>query len=155
VVLAKENGVSMTHVPYKGAGPALNDLLGQQVDVMITSTSSVGSMIQAGQIRALAVTSPRRIGVFAKVPTLEEMGYRDTHFEDWYGFFAPAGTSPERVAYLNETIVRTLRTPEVTRMVVEGGSEVVASTPEAFAAQLRQDVERWSKLVKLSGAKVD
>ncbi len=155
VVLAKENGVSMTHVPYKGAGPALNDLLGQQVDVMITSTSSVGSMIQAGQIRALAVTSPRRIGVFAKVPTLEEMGLRDTHFEDWYGFFAPAGTSPERVAYLNETIVRTLRTPEVTRMIVEGGSEVVASTPEAFAAQLRQDVERWSKLVKLSGAKVD
>lgn len=155
VVLSKENGVPMTHVPYKGAGPAINDLLGQQVDVLITSTSSVAGMIQSGQVRALAVTSPRRIGVFGKVPTLEELGYRNARFEDWYGFFAPAGTSPERVAYLHEAIVRTLRMPEVTRLIVEGGSEVVASTPEAFAAQLRQDIDRWSRVVKLSGAKVE
>lgn len=86
VVLGKESNVSMTHVPYKGAGPAINDLLGQQVDVLITSTSSVAGMIQGGQIRALAVTSPRRVGVFGKVPTLEELGYKNTTFEDWYGF---------------------------------------------------------------------
>ena len=92
VVLSKENGVPMTHVPYKGAGPAINDLLGQQVDVLITSTSSVAGMIQGGQMRALAVTSPRRIGVFGKVPTLEELGLHNARFEDWYGFFAPAGT---------------------------------------------------------------
>lgn len=155
VVLSKENGVPMTHVPYKGAGPAINDLLGQQVDVLITSTSSVAGMIQAGQVRALAVTSPRRIGVFGKVPTLEELGLRNARFEDWYGFFAPAGTPPERVAYLHEAIVRTLHLPEVTRLIVDGGSEVVASTPEAFAAQLRQDIDRWSRVVKLSGAKID
>jgi tripartite-type tricarboxylate transporter receptor subunit TctC len=155
VVLSKENGVPMTHVPYKGAGPAINDLLGQQVDVLITSTSSVAGMIQGGQVRALAVTSPRRIGVFGKVPTLEELGLRNARFEDWYGFFAPAGTPPERVAYLHEAIVRTLHLPEVTRLIVEGGSEVVASTPEAFAAQLRQDMDRWSRVVKLSGAKID
>jgi len=145
----------MTHVPYKGAGPAINDLLGQQVDVLITSTSSVAGMIQAGQVRALAVTSPRRIGVFGKVPTLEELGLRNARFEDWYGFFAPAGTPPERVAFLHDAIVRTLQLPEVTKLVVDGGSEVVASTPEAFAAQLRQDMERWSRVVKLSGAKID
>ena len=155
VVLSKENGVPMTHVPYKGAGPAINDLLGQQVDVLITSTSSVAGMIQAGQVRALAVTSPRRIGVFGKVPTLEELGLRNARFEDWYGFFAPAGTPPERVAYLHDAIVRTLQLPEVTKLVVDGGSEVVANTPEAFAAQLRQDMERWSRVVKLSGAKID
>jgi len=155
VVLSKENGVPMTHVPYKGAGPAINDLLGQQVDVLITSTSSVAGMIQAGQVRALAVTSPRRIGVFGKVPTLEELGLRNARFEDWYGFFAPAGTPPERVAYLHDAIVRTLQLPEVTKLVVDGGSEVVASTPEAFAAQLRQDMERWSRVVKLSGARID
>ncbi|TYK73931.1 tripartite tricarboxylate transporter substrate binding protein [Comamonas sp. Z3] len=155
VVLGKESNVSMTHVPYKGAGPAINDLLGQQVDVLITSTSSVAGMIQGGQIRALAVTSARRVGVFGKVPTLEELGYKNTTFEDWYGFFAPAGTPPERVAYLNEAIVKTLHKPEVSKLVTDGGSEVVASTPEAFAAQLNSDIKRWSYVVKLSGAKLD
>jgi len=89
------------------------------------------------------------------VPTLEELGYANARFEDWYGFFAPAGTPPERVAYLNEAIVRTLRLPEVSKLVTDGGSEVVANTPEAFAAQLRQDIDRWSRVVKLSGAKAD
>ncbi|MEG0053338.1 MAG: tripartite tricarboxylate transporter substrate binding protein [Comamonas sp.] len=155
VVLSKESSVTMTHVPYKGAGPAINDLLGHQVDVLITSTSSVAGMIQGGQMRALAVTSPRRVGVFGKVPTLEELGYKNTTFEDWYGFFVPAGTPPERVAYLNEAIVKTLRKPEVSKLVTDGGSEVVASTPEAFAAQLSSDIKRWSHVVKLSGAKLD
>jgi len=101
------------------------------------------------------VTSPRRVGVFGKVPTLEELGYKNTTFEDWYGFFAPAGTPPERVAYLNEAIVKTLHKPEVSKLVTDGGSEVVASTPEAFAAQLNSDIKRWSYVVKLSGAKLD
>lgn len=155
VMLAKDNGVDMTHVPYKGAGPAITDLLGRQVDVLLTSTASVAGMVQNGKMRALAVTSPRRVGVFAKVPTLEELGYPNARFEDWYGFFVPAGTPLERVAYLHEALVRVLRSPEVSRQITEGGSEVVASTPEAFAAQLRQDIERWSRVVKLSGARVD
>ncbi|WP_313300663.1 tripartite tricarboxylate transporter substrate binding protein [Diaphorobacter sp.] len=154
-VLSKEKGVPMTHVPYKGAGPALNDLLGQQVDVLITSTSSVAGMIQSGQLRALAVTSPRRVGIFTKVPTLEELGLTHATYEDWYGFFAPAGTPPERVKYLHEAITRTLRTPEVTKLVIEGGSEVVANTPEEFTRQVTQDMKRWGDLVKLSGAKLD
>lgn len=155
VVLAKDKGVEMTHVPYKGAGPALTDLLGGQVDVLVTSTASVSGLVQNGKLRVLAVTSPRRIGVFAKVPTLEELGYAGARFEDWYGFFAPAGTPPERVAYLNEAIVRTLHLPEVTKLVTDGGSEVVANSSEAFATQLRQDIERWSRIVKLSGARAD
>lgn len=155
VVLAKDNGIQMTHVPYKGAGPAITDLLGRQVDVLVTSTSSVAGLLQNGKMRALAVTSPRRIGVFAQVPTLEELGYPNTRFEDWYGFFAPAGTPPERIAYLHGAIVQTLRKPEVAKLITEGGSEVVASTPEAFATQLRQDIERWSRVVNLSGAKID
>ncbi|MDP9894090.1 tripartite-type tricarboxylate transporter receptor subunit TctC [Variovorax boronicumulans] len=155
VVLAKDNGIDMTHVPYKGAGPALTDLLGGQVDVLVTSTASVAGLVQNGKLRVLAVTSPRRIGVFAKSPTLEELGYAGARFEDWYGFFAPAGTPPERVAYLNEAIVRTLRLPEVTKLVNDGGSEVVANSSDAFAAQLKLDIDRWSRIVKLSGAKAD
>lgn len=155
VVLDKDSALSMTHVPYKGAAPAITDLLGNQVDLLITSTSSVANFIQNGKMRALAVTSPRRIGVFSKVPTLEELGYRNTTFEDWYGFFAPAGTPPERVAYLHESIVRTLKLPEVSKLINDGGSEVVGNTPEAFGAQLKTDIARWSRVVKLSGAKVD
>ncbi|MFM9924379.1 tripartite tricarboxylate transporter substrate binding protein [Variovorax sp. H27-G14] len=155
VVLGKDNGIEMTHVPYKGAGPALTDLLGGQVDVLVTSTASVAGLVQNGKLRVLAVTSPRRIGVFAKVPTLEELGYAGARFEDWYGFFAPAGTPPERVAYMNEAIVRALRMPEVAKLVTDGGSEVVGNSSEAFAAQMRQDIERWSRIVKLSGARAD
>ncbi|SFU55513.1 Tripartite-type tricarboxylate transporter, receptor component TctC [Polaromonas sp. YR568] len=155
VVLEKDSAIGMTHVPYKGAAPAITDLLGGQVDVLITSTASVASFIQQGKMRALAVTSPRRIGVFTKVPTLEELGYRNTTFEDWYGFFAPAGTPPDRVAYLHASIVRSLKSPEVSKLITEGGSEVVGNTPAAFAAQLKEDIARWSRVVKLSGAKLD
>ena len=155
VVLEKDSALPMTHVPYKGAAPAITDLLGNQVDVLITSTASVSSFIQSGKMRALAVTSPRRIGIFTKVPTLEELGYRNTTFEDWYGFFAPAGTPPERVAYLRESIVRSLKTPEVTKLITEGGSEVVGNSSAEFAVQLKEDIARWSRVVKLSGARID
>ena len=155
VVLSKDSGIDLTHVPYKGAGPAITDLLGGQVDLLVTSTSSVAGMLQSGKMRALAVTSPRRIGVFKDVPTLEELGYKNARFEDWYGVFAPAGTPADRVAYLNQAIVRTLQLPEVTKSINDGGSEVVASTPQAFGAQMREDIERWGRVVKLSGAKVD
>jgi tripartite-type tricarboxylate transporter receptor subunit TctC len=155
VVLEKDSGLPMTHVPYKGAAPAITDLLGGQVDLLVTSTASVASFVQNGKMRALAVTSPRRIGVFAKVPTLEELGLRNATFEDWYGFFAPAGTPPERVAYLHDSIVRTLKQPEVTKLINDGGSDVVANTPAAFSAQLKEDIARWSRVVKLSGARLD
>lgn len=155
VVLDKDSSVSLQHVPYKGAGPAINDLLGGQVDVLVTSTSSVAGFVQAGRMRVLAVTSPRRLGVFAKVPTLEELGYRNARFEDWYGFFVPAGTAPERVALLNRAIVQVLQMPEVVKLINDGGSDVIASSPEAFAQQLKQDISRWSQIVKLSGAHVD
>ena len=155
VVLDKDSHVTLQHVPYKGAGPAINDLLGGQVDVLITSTSSVAGFIQTGRMRALAVTSPRRLGVFTKVPTLEDLGYRNARFEDWYGFFVPAGTSPERVALLNRAMVQVLQMPEVVKTINEGGSDVVANSSEAFAAQMKEDIARWSQIVKLSGAHVD
>lgn len=155
VVLEKDAGIDLTHVPYKGAGPALADLMGGQVALMITSTSSVAGFIQQGKLRALAVTSPRRVGVFKSVPTLEEAGFKDMVYEDWYAFFAPAGTPPERVAYLHQAITRVLRSPAVSQKIVEAGSEVVAGTPEQLAEQLKQDAARWARVVKLSGATLD
>ncbi|WCM92770.1 tripartite tricarboxylate transporter substrate binding protein [Acidovorax sp. NCPPB 2350] len=155
VVLEKDAGIALTHVPYRGAGPALADLIGGQVALMITSTSSVASHIQQGMVRAIAVTSPRRIGVFKSVPTLEELGMKNMTYEDWYGFFVPAGTPPERVAYLHQSITRALKTPAVEKKILEAGGELVAGTPEDLAAQLRKDLERWARVVKLSGASVD
>ncbi len=155
VVLEKDGGIDLTHVPYRGAGPALADLMGGQVGLMITSTSSVAGHIQQGMVRALAVTSPRRVGVFKSVPTLEELGLKNMTYEDWYGFFAPAGTPPERVAYLHRAITKVLKTPAVEKKILEAGGEPVAGTPEALAAQLKQDIERWSRVVKLSGAVID
>ena len=155
VVLEKDAGIALTHVPYRGAGPALADLMGGQVALMITSTSSVASHIQQGMVRAIAVTSPRRIGVFKTVPTLEELGMKNMTYEDWYGFFVPAGTPPERVAYLHDAITRALRSPAVDRKIVEAGGEAVAGTPEQLAAQRRDDLQRWARVVKLSGASVD
>ena len=155
VVLEKDGGIDLTHVPYRGAGPALADLMGGQVSVMITSTSSVAGHIQQGMVRALAVTSPRRVGVFKNVPTLEELGMKNMTYEDWYGFFAPAGTPPERVAYLNRAITQVLKSPAIEKKILDAGGELVAGTPEALAQQLKQDIERWSRVVKLSGASLD
>lgn len=155
VVLDKDSGVALQHVPYKGAGPAINDLLGHQVDVLITSTSSVAGFIQGGRMRALAVTSPRRIGVFGKVPTLEELGLRNARFEDWYGFFAPAGTPPERVAYLAQAVAQAMKSPNVIAKIRAGGSQPVGSAPDAFGKRLQQDTAYWADMVKVAGVSVD
>lgn len=155
VVLSKDGGIDMSHIPYRGAGPAIVDLIGGQVTVMITSTSSVGGFIQQGKLRALGVTSPHRLGVFKGVPTLEEQGFKDMSFDDWYGVFAPAGTPPERVAYLNRAITGILKSPEISRKINDAGGEVVAGTPEELAARLEADIARWSRVVKLSGAVID
>lgn len=151
VVLEKDAGIAMTHIPYRGAAPALLDLMGGQVTLMITSTSSVSGAIRQGKLRAIAVSSPRRVGLFASVATLQEQGFKDLEFEDWYGFFAPAGTPPERVAYLQQAITAILKSDEVAQKIADAGGEVVAGSAEQLAEQLRRDIARWGRLVTLSG----
>ena len=154
-VLKQDAGIDMNHIPYKGVGAAITDLLGGQVDAVITSTSSVAGHIQAGRMRAIAVTSPRRLGVFKDVPMLEELGHRSMVFDDWYGFFAPAGTPPERVNYLADALVRAIRSPDVAAKIREAGSEAVGNTPAQFADVLRADMARWAQAVRLAGLKLD
>jgi tripartite-type tricarboxylate transporter receptor subunit TctC len=154
-VLKKEAGIDMNHIPYKGVGTAITDLLGGQVDALVTSTSSVAGHIQAGRLRAVAVTSPRRLGIFKDVPMLEELGHRGMVFDDWYGFFAPAGTPPDRVEYLAGALIRAIRSPEIAAKIREAGSEPVGNSPAQFAEVLRGDMTRWAQAVKLSGLKLD
>jgi len=127
-VLKKEGGIDMSHIPYKGVGTAITDLLGGQVEALITSPSSVAGHVQTGRMRAIAVTSPRRLGVFSGVPMLAELGYPGMVFDDWYGFFAPAGTPVERTDYLANALVRAIQSPEVGAKIREGGSETVGNT---------------------------
>lgn len=154
-VLKKEAGVDMSHIPYKGVGTAITDLLGGQVEALVTSTSSVAGHIQAGRMRAVAVTSPRRLGVFKDVPMLEDLGHRGMVFDDWYGFFVPAGTPADRAEYLADALVRAIRSPEVSAKIRESGSEAVGNTPAQFAEVLKSDMARWGQAVRLSGLKLD
>lgn len=155
VVLEKDGGINLTHVPYRGAAPALVDVMGGQVQLMITSTSSVAGHVQQGKLRALAVTSPRRVGIFKNVQTLEEQGFKDMTYDDWYGFFVPAGTPADRVGYLHRAITTVLRSPATSQKIVDAGGEPIAGTPQQLAEQLKQDVARWSRVAKLSGAALD
>ena len=155
VVLEKDAGIDLTHVPYRGAAPALVDLMGGQVPLMITSTSSVAGHVSQGKLRALAVSSPRRVGIFKAVPTLEEQGFKDMTYDDWYGFFVPAGTPADRVAYLHRAITAVLKSPATSQKIIDAGGEVVAGTPQQLAAQLQLDVAKWSRVAKLSGASLD
>ncbi|WP_313300651.1 tripartite tricarboxylate transporter substrate binding protein [Diaphorobacter sp.] len=153
--LAQKKGLSLMHVPYRGAGPATNDLLGGSVDMLITSPPSVESLYSSGKVRALAVTHANAVGAFKNVPTLEQQGVRDVSIEGWYGVFAPAGTPKERVQYLSDAIRKAATSPAVVARIKQDGAEVVASTPEALDKKLREEITHWSKLVKSLNLSID
>lgn len=145
----------VTHIPYKGASTATTELLGGQIDAFVTSTSSVAQFVQQGRMRPLAVTSNRRVGVFASAPTLEESGFPGMVYDDWYGLFAPAGTPRDRLAWLQAALARVFAAEDLRKKILDGGSEVVGNSPEVFAEVVKADMARWAKAVKDSGARID
>ena len=148
-------GVKMTHIPYKGAGPALADLIGGQVQVSFTSMPSVIGHIKAGKLRAIAVTSGARSDALPELPTLAESGLAGFDVYPWFGLFAPAATPAAIVGQLNREINELLATPDVRARFAGQGAVPMATTPAEFAALLKQDIEKWAKVVKDSGAKID
>ena len=148
-------GVKMTHIPYKGAGPALADLIGGQVQVSFTSMPSVIGHITAGKLRAIAVTSGARSDALPELPTLAESGLAGFDVYPWFGLFAPAATPAAIVGQLNREINELLATPDVRARFAGQGAVPMATTPAEFAALLKQDIEKWAKVVKDSGAKID
>ncbi|MCY1510365.1 hypothetical protein D9M68_447410 [compost metagenome] len=155
MLLARQKDLSLVHVPYRGAGPAVNDLLGGTVDMLITSPPSVESLVTGGKLRVLGVTHESRIGAFEKAPTLAGQGIKDVSIEGWYGVFAPAGTPPERIAYLASAISQAARTPAVLDKIRQDGAEVVASDPAAFARKLHEETTYWAGVVKSAKLAVD
>ncbi len=148
-------GVKMLHVPYRGAAPAMTDLLGGQIQVVFTSMPSVAGFIRDGRVRALAVTSAKRATAFGEIPTIAESGFPGFDVNPWFGLFAPAATPPAVVRQLNADINETLRDPEVVAKFTATGAEVYATTPAQFGAVLKDDIAKWSKVVKASGARLD
>ncbi len=148
-------GVKITHVPYKGSAPAVSDLLGGQVQMMFDNAPSAMPHVKAGKLRALAVTSPRRIPALPDVPTVIESGVAGFDVFSWFALFVPAGTPKEIVAKLNAHANQALAKPDVQARMADLGAEGVGGTTERLASHVNAEVARWSKVVKESGARAD
>jgi len=148
-------GIKMTHVPYKGSGQAVTDILGGHVQVMFSGFSSTLHHIKAGKLRALAVTGPERSNALPEVRTIAEQGFPGVEATAWYGILAPAGTPRTVINRLHGEIVRILKLPDVTQKLNGLGFEIVGSAPEQLSAYIRAEIKKWEKVVKASGAKAD
>jgi len=148
-------GVQMTHVPYKGSAPALQDLLGGQVQLMFDNLPPSLPQIKAGKLRALAVTTAARAPALPDVPTIAESGLPGFEASSWFGVLAPAGTPPAIVTRLNTEIAAWLATPEAREKMVAVGAVIAGGTPEDFARHIATETAKWAKVVQESGAKVD
>lgn len=148
-------GIDLVHVPYKGSGPALTDLIGGQIDVMFDNMPSALTLVHSGKLRALAITSRERVPQLKDVPTAIESGLPDMVVDAWVGVMAPAGLSRPTVDTLHKAIVSSLNVPEVRAKLEERGVTIRTSTPEEFLAYVRSENRKWARIVKESGAKVD
>jgi tripartite-type tricarboxylate transporter receptor subunit TctC len=147
-------GIEMTHVPYKGASPAITDVIGGQVQLMIGNLPPMLPHIKSGKLRLLGVTTPKR---FAAVPDAPPMADTVAGFDSlaWFGVFAPSATPKDIVAKWHADTVAALALPDVREKIAQLGFEVVGNTPEQYAALVRADIAKWTKVVKASGAKAD
>jgi len=148
-MLNTATGIKMTHVAYKGTGPALNDLLGGQIQVMFNDTAL--PHVKADKLRALAVTGKARWRDAPEIPTMAEVGITGFETYNWFGLFVPAGTPAAIISQLNRELVPALKDPAMQAWMQSRGSEAVSSSPEEFAAYIRRDVEKWARVVKAVG----
>jgi tripartite-type tricarboxylate transporter receptor subunit TctC len=148
-------GVPMVHVPYRGAAPAIQDLLAARVDVVFATYLSAGAHVEVGKLRILAVTAGKRSPLIPNIPTTAEAGFPGLEYELWYGMLAPAGTPAPVIKFLNQEFVKAARTPAVVEMAKQQGADVVANTPDEFAKLIASDMARLGKVVKDAGIKAD
>lgn len=148
-------GVKMTHAPYKGLAPAINDLLGGHIQVLFADTGLVVPHIKAGKLKALAVTGRQRSPLLPDVPTLREAGLPDYQAGSWYGILAPAGIPPAIVSRVNAEVRAALASPDLQHHLIAQGLEPSPATPEEFAALLHADYAKWGKLIKQANIKLD
>lgn len=148
-------GVQMTHVPYKGGGPMVSDLVGGTIQLVIADQANLMPHVKSGNLRALAVASPARSPGYPELPTIAEAGVPGFQAVAWNGLVAPAGVSPDIVKRLNAVFVETMATPSVSARLVEGGLDPVGDPPESFARFIPAEIAKWSKIAKEVGARAD
>jgi tripartite-type tricarboxylate transporter receptor subunit TctC len=148
-------GTQMVHVPYRGSAPSIAALLSAEVQLSFVNPLAIGSHVKTGRLRALGVAGPRRAPLLPDVPTLKEAGVEGVEVPLWFGLLAPTGTPREIIATLAAGVQRAARDPDMRKRLEEQGGEPVGSTPEEFAALLREEVAKWAEVVKVSGAKAN
>ena len=151
----KAAAVKTQHVPYKGASQALTDVISGNVELYMSSVPTLLGHIKQGKLRALAVSSAKRVDDLPNVPTINESGYAGFNAVTWFGLLAPAGTPKDVVARLNAEFNKALQQAELRKKLGEEGADPAGGTPEQFASLIKDDITRWGKVVKESGVKVD
>ncbi|WP_077591913.1 tripartite tricarboxylate transporter substrate binding protein [Polaromonas sp. A23] len=150
-----QTGTSLLHIPYRGTAPAVNDLIGGQIQVLFTGAPAVLSQIKNGQLRALAVSSPQRLPALPDLPTVAEAGYKNFEADQWYGVVAPAGTPREIVAKLNTQINLSLNSAELKTRLTNEGAVATPTTPEAFGKHIVSEIARWKPVIQSGRVKAD
>jgi tripartite-type tricarboxylate transporter receptor subunit TctC len=143
--------IDIVHVPYRGAAPAVNDLLGQQVQMVFLDLPVLLPQVKAGGLRAIAVGAPQRVPTAMEVPTTAEAGMPDLLIENWYGMVAPAGTPAAVVATLNRVAIEAMRDPAVKDKLASQGAELIGDTPEHFRGFIDDEIKKWEKVIKDAG----
>jgi tripartite-type tricarboxylate transporter receptor subunit TctC len=148
-------GVKMTHIPYKGSPPAVADLVAGSVDLMFSPASTVIPQVKSGRLRALAATTLSRMPSLPELPTVSEAGLKGYETVTWFGYVAPAKTPPAVVTRLNAEINKVLMLPDVRNQFEIQGIAILGGSPERFAEYIREEIAKWAKVIRLSGAKAD
>ncbi|WP_439606200.1 Bug family tripartite tricarboxylate transporter substrate binding protein [Hydrogenophaga sp.] len=153
--LKQQTKTFMVHIPYRGAAPAISDVLGGQADTIFTGSPALISHIRSGRLRALAVSSPQRMPALPDVPTVAESGYPGFEADQWYGIVAPAGLPAPLVDLYNTEINKALASPEVARALANEGAVPTPTTPQAFAQLIAREIPRWAQVIKQGNVKAD
>ncbi|MET0204434.1 MAG: tripartite tricarboxylate transporter substrate-binding protein, partial [Casimicrobiaceae bacterium] len=151
----QQTGIKMTHIPYKGSGQAITDLLSGQVELNFESPPNTLQHIKAGKLKALGITSAKRSALLPDVPTIAEQGLPGYEIIQWFGILGPPGMPKPVVDKLNAEVNAIMKTPEFAEKVASQGGLVYGGSPEDFAAYIRNDVPKWDKLVKAANIKLD
>ena len=145
--------VKMTHVSYKGGGPAVTEVMGGQVQVTFANLLAVLPQVQAGKLRALGITTAQRSNAAANIPTIAEGGLKGYDFTSWFGMLVPAGTSKDIVQKVSDDIGKALKLPDLRERLTRDGADIIASSPQEFGAYMRGETAKWSKVIKEAGIK--
>ncbi len=149
------NGISITHIPYKGSAFVFPDLLSGQISMMYDSTISIGPLVKSGRVRALAVTGTERAKSFPNLPTVMESGYKDFSATNWFVLCGPAGLPKDVLAKLSAASMKVLASPDLVERFAAQGAEMIANKPEDALAMLKADIAKWAEVARVSNAKID